>query len=158
MRTKSSGQKCRLIGMAVLGALLFVGTLVFLFCSCIGNGGKNIEFPMDFSVLLSLYYTIFLGIVGIYFAVLAIFLNSRTSLSVKSFFKYTANGLEVLFSVVAILCMVIMLLLPYFEPTKTKTFYFSIGGIMELFLLAVVAFERLLCLENPRKCAKAFST
>lgn len=118
--------------------------------------GKLVDFPIDFSVLQPLFFSIVVGFLATYFAILSIFLNSRATLSIEKFFYYTFTKLELFFLFLTCFEIILMLLLPCFKISKNEFCCFAIGCIFEVFIFAVIAFERLLCLENPKKCAKLF--
>lgn len=64
--------------------------------------------------LYSVYFSLLLGLPGIYLTVLSIFLTSRNALSISSFFKYTHTKLQVFLLASAIINIICVLFLPIF--------------------------------------------
>lgn len=104
--------------------------------------------------LYSVYFSLLLGLPGIYLTVLSIFLTSRNVLSISSFFKYTHTKLQVFLLASAIINIICVLFLPIFKPLEEYSFYYLLFSIVEILVLFILSFQRLLFIENPQMCER----
>ncbi|AEB13861.1 hypothetical protein [Treponema succinifaciens] len=151
--------------------LLFLGFLFSVFAVVLCKYSLNFSNPfpiilsirsgceiehIDFSSMQTLYFSFFLGIIGIYFTVLSILLNARPELSIGNYFFYVKNNLLLFLSVFTFLIALLNLIIPYLSIERKVGFNFQVFSIFELIFFIPFLFRTLFYMENKKLCAKLY--